>query len=149
MLCYRAFGAWIPPTQMTVRGTTALFPVDCDLAENLGSHIRHIAHARRHQGGLVCGVEPLLMPSWHLLASLEEEYNAIYMKCENSDDLSLFGKGAGGKPTATAMLGDLIDLAQENTMRWPEPQAITITSAGSVPRRHYLRVSADPHPGYS
>ena len=147
ILCYRAFGAWVPPAQMTIRGITELCPADCDLAESLGFRIRHIAHARRHGDGLVLGVEPLLLPSWHLLASVEEEYNAVYMQCKNSGDLSLFGKGAGGLPTATAMLGDLIDLAQENTMRWPEPRSLTIAEAGSLPRRHYLRVSAEPHPG--
>tara|TARA_R110002096_G_scaffold423452_2_gene630634 strand:+ start:41412 stop:43715 length:2304 start_codon:yes stop_codon:yes gene_type:complete len=147
ILCYRAFGVWVPTSTMDVRGITALCPADCDLAESLGFRIRHIAHARRHEGGLLCGVEPLLMPSWHLLASVEEEYNAIYMQCENSGDLSLFGKGAGGMPTATAVLGDLIDLAQENTMRWPEPRELAVAGAGSVARRHYLRISADPHPG--
>lgn len=147
ILCYRAFGVWVPTATMDVRGITELCPADCDLAESLGFRIRHIAHARRHQDGLLCGVEPLLMPSWHLLASVEEEYNAIYMQCENSGDLSLFGKGAGGMPTATAVLGDLIDLAQENTMRWPEPRERAVASAGSIARRHYLRVSADPHPG--
>jgi homoserine dehydrogenase len=75
----------------------------------------------------------------------------VYMKCASSGDLSLFGKGAGALPTATAVLGDLIDLAQDNSVRWPAPQSLPIaranTSSLPLPRRHYLRVVAQPHPG--
>ncbi|MEO8703813.1 MAG: hypothetical protein ABI867_27430, partial [Kofleriaceae bacterium] len=81
----------------------------------------------------------------HLLASVEEEYNAVYLKCAKSGDLSLFGKGAGALPTATAILGELIDLAQDNSVQWPEPR-VTVT-APSPARRHYLRVTAEAHPG--
>ena len=147
ILCYRAFGTWIPPGDIPIMGIRALRPGDCDLAESMGFRIRHIARARRLDGALDVAVEPLLLPDWHLLASVEEEYNAVYMQCACSGDLSLFGKGAGGLPTATAMLGDLIDLAQENSMRWPEPRDLPIVAAGSVPRRHYLRATAEPHIG--
>jgi homoserine dehydrogenase len=96
-------------------------------------------------------VEPMLLPAWHLLASVEEEYNAVYLRCASSGDLSLFGKGAGALPTATAILGDLIDLAQDNSVRWPVPHALPVARDGSAvvpsPRRHYLRITGQPHPG--
>ncbi|MBV8762536.1 MAG: hypothetical protein JO257_34950, partial [Deltaproteobacteria bacterium] len=57
----------------------------------------------------------------------------------------LFGKGAGALPTATAVLSDLIELAQDNSVQWPEPRAGAFVPA--PPRRHYVRVSAEPHPG--
>ncbi len=141
ILSYRAFGAWIPPGQLAVVGIGGLRPSDCQLALAMGYRIRHIARARRCEGALDLAVEPLLLPTWHLLASVEEEYNAVYMQCARSGDLSLFGKGAGGLPTATAVLGDLIDLAQENTMRWPEPQAIPMADKSKLRRQHYLRIS--------
>jgi homoserine dehydrogenase len=82
---------------------------------------------------------------------VEEEYNAVYLRCASSGDLSLFGKGAGALPTATAVLGDLIDLAQDNSVRWPVPQPLSVAAPGSTveppPRRHYLRVTGEPHPG--
>ena len=55
------------------------------------------------------------------------------MKTAASGDLSLFGKGAGALPTATAVLGDLIDLAQDNSVQWPEPRAIALVPAGAAP----------------
>ncbi len=145
ILAYRAFGVWVPPDQLSVRGIGELWPADCDLAESMGFRIRLIAHAARRGDELSGAVEPLLLPDWHLLASVEEEYNAVYMKNAASGDLSLFGKGAGALPTATAILGDLIDLAQDNSVQWPAPRPTSQTAA--PPRRHYVRVSADPHPG--
>jgi len=139
ILTYRAFGAWFHPGAVPVRGIRELDPADCDLVESMGFRIRLIARAARVNGCLDLAVEPLLLPDWHLLASVEEEYNAIYLKCASSGDLSLFGKGAGALPTATAVLGDLIDLAQENTAQWPAPQPIPLCPP--APRRHYLRVT--------
>lgn len=151
ILAYRAFGAWVRPDGFPVRGIREIDPADCDLAEAMGCRIRLIARATRLNGALDMAVEPLLLPAWHLLASVEEEYNAVYLRCASSGDLSLFGKGAGALPTATAVLGDLIDLAQDNSVRWPVPQLLSVARAGSAvepaPRRHYLRVTGEPHPG--
>jgi len=145
ILAYRAFGHWVPPDVLSVTGIRELRPADCDLAESMGFRIRLVAQAARTPTSLTAAVEPVLLPDWHLLASVEEEYNAVYLKCASSGDLSLFGKGAGALPTATAILGDLIDLAQDNSVQWPEPRALS--PAPSAPRRHYLRVTAEAHPG--
>jgi homoserine dehydrogenase len=145
ILTYRAFGAWIPPHELPVRGIGELRPADCDLAESMGFRIRLIATAARVGDALSARVEPMLLPDWHLLASVEEEYNAVYMRTAQSGDLSLFGKGAGALPTASAILGDLIDLAQDNSVRWPEPRTVTVAPAPV--RRHYLRLTAEQHPG--
>ena len=151
ILAYRAFGAWVRPDGFVVRGIREIDPADCDLAESMGFRIRQIARAVRTDGALDMAVEPLLLPSWHLLASVEEEYNAVYLRCVSSGDLSLFGKGAGSLPTATAILGDLIDLAQDNSVRWPVPRALAVAREGTavapVPRRHYIRITGQPHPG--
>ncbi|HEX4422686.1 MAG TPA: homoserine dehydrogenase, partial [Kofleriaceae bacterium] len=145
ILAYRAFGAWLPPDTLSVRGIGELWPADCDLGEAMGFRIRLIAHAARRGDRLTAAVEPLLLPDWHLLASVEEEYNAVYLRCASSGDLSLFGMGAGALPTATAVLGDLIDLAQDNSVQWPAPHRGS--PAPSPARRHYLRVTAEAHPG--
>ncbi|MCW5805503.1 MAG: homoserine dehydrogenase [Deltaproteobacteria bacterium] len=149
ILAYRAFGAWIPPDAMPVRGIGELRPADCDLAEAMGMRIRLVAHAasagKQGGGALAAAVEPVLLPDWHLLASVEEEYNAVYLRCASSGDLSLFGKGAGALPTATAILGDLIELAQDNSVQWPEPRPVA--AAPQPARRHYLRVTAEAHAG--
>lgn len=145
ILAYRAFGIWVPPHELPVRGIGELWPADCDLAEAMGFRIRLIARAARTAAGFTAAVEPVLLPDWHLLASVEEEYNAVYLKTVSSGDLSLFGKGAGAMPTASAVIGDLIDIAQDNSAQWPVPREVDLVPA--PPRRHYLRVSAETHPG--
>jgi homoserine dehydrogenase len=145
ILVYRAFGAWLPPDALSVRGIRDLAPADCDLAEAMGFRIRLIAHAARVPDALTAAVEPVLLPDWHLLASVEEEYNAVYMRTAASGDLSLFGKGAGALPTASAVLGDLIDLAQDNSVQWPAPRATPLAALPA--RRHYVRVTAEAHAG--
>jgi homoserine dehydrogenase len=147
ILAYRSFGAWFRPASFLVRGIRELTPVDCDLAEVMGFRIRHIARAARCEAGMDLAVEPVLLHDWHLLANVEEEYNAVYLRTRSSGDLSFFGKGAGGLPTATAVLGDLIDLAQDNSARWPVPVPIPLAGEAAPIRRHYLRVTAQAHPG--
>lgn len=145
ILAYRSFGAWFRPDAFLVRGIRELSPADCDLAEVMGFRIRHIARAARVNGAIDLAVEPMLLPDWHLLANVEEEYNAVYLSYRSAGDLSFFGKGAGALPTATALLGDLIDLAQDNSARWPMPVHCELAAAQE--RRHYLRLSAQPHHG--
>ena len=147
ILAYRAFGVWVRPDGFPVRGIHDIAPADCDLAEAMGCRIRLIARAARSHGALDMAVEPVLLPAWHLLASVEEEYNAVYLKCAVSGDLSLFGKGAGALPAATAVLGDLIDLAQDNSVGWPFPRTQAEGRVPASPRRHYVRATGDLHPG--
>ncbi|HEY6039480.1 MAG TPA: homoserine dehydrogenase, partial [Kofleriaceae bacterium] len=61
ILTYRAFGAWIPPDRLSVRGIRELWPADCDLAEAMGFRIRLIAHASRAADALTAAVEPVLL----------------------------------------------------------------------------------------
>lgn len=146
ILAYRSFGAWVPPDAFPVRGIRGIAAADCDLAEAMGFRIRHLARAAMVDGALDLAVEPLLLPNWHLLASVEEEYNAVYLECESAGDLSFFGKGAGGLPTATAVLSDLIDLAQDNSATWPTPKDLPRVTE-TPPRRHFLRITGTHHPG--
>jgi hypothetical protein len=114
----------------------------------MGCRIRLIARAARVNGALDMAVEPLLLPTWHLLASVEEEYNAVYLRCAASGDLSLFGKGAGALPTATAVLGDLIDLAQDNSVRWPVQRCRSSVALRRSQRRAGTTARhGRPHPG--
>ena len=146
ILAYRAFGLWFSPTDFPVRGIADITPVDCDLAEAMGFRIRHLARAARVGETLDLGVEPMLLRDWHLLANVEEEYNAVYLVCASAGDLSFFGKGAGALPTATAVVGDLIDLAQDHGARWPAPRRVPRADDTHIARRRYLRVSVQLHP---
>lgn len=141
ILAHRALGIWCKPGEFPVRGIRELTPADFDLAEAMGHRIRHIAHADElPDGSAELAVEPMLLPDWHLLASVEEEYNAVYLTCESAGDLSFFGKGAGGLPTATAVVGDLVDVALGTPTWWPTPNAQPLADPALRQRRHYVRI---------
>ncbi len=142
LLAYRTFGAWVPPDGFRVRGIRDLEPADFTLAELLGHRIRLIASASHEDGLLTLSVEPTALPAWHLLASVEEEYNAIYTVNDFAGDLAFFGKGAGAAPTATAVLSDLVDLGQGTAVAWPAPRPLPLRDALDRPRMHLLRVDS-------
>ena len=134
ILAYRAFGAWVRPDGFPVRGIRELGPgrLRPRRVDGLPHPPDRAGRARRRRARH--GRRAAAAAAWHLLASVEEEYNAVYLRCASSGDLSLFGKGAGALPTATAVLGDLIDLAQDNSVRWPVPQALPLAApAGGAP----------------
>ena len=141
ILAHRALGIWSKPGAFPVRGIRELTPADFDLAEAMGHRIRHIAHADElPDGSAELAVEPMLLPHWHLLAGVEEEYNAVYLTCESAGDLSFFGKGAGGLPTATAVVGDLVDVALGTPTWWPTPNGQPLANPALRQRRHYVRI---------
>jgi len=142
ILAYRAFGA--RSTDFPVEGIRHLSPIECDLAGAMGFRIRHLARAAVTPEGLHLSVGPVCLPTWHLLAGVEEEYNAVYAEFENAGDLALFGKGAGGPPTATAVLGDLVDVATNRQVGWPRPRPIQVVAAPAS--RWLLRVTHERHP---
>lgn len=144
LLAYRAFGAWVRPSEFPVAGIRPITPPDARLASALGLRIRHLAQAVESAHGLALEVGPALLPSWHLLARVEEEYNAVYLETESAGDLGFFGKGAGGEPTATEVLTDMVDVAQGRAVGWSPPRRIARAEPGE--RRRFLRIEALPWP---
>jgi homoserine dehydrogenase len=57
-------------------------------------------------------VHPTMIPNTHPLAAVRESFNAVFVKCEAAGDLMFYGRGAGGTPTASAILGDLVAVAR-------------------------------------
>jgi homoserine dehydrogenase len=148
LLAYRCFGIWARPDGFPTRGIRDLTPADLDLAGAFGLRVRHVAHATPHEDGVALAVEPVALPTWHLLASVEEEYNAVYLTSTSSGDLAFFGKGAGGLPTATAVLGDLVDVVARTSAGWPIPRVVRVTPP-DTPREHLVRVTCPHDPGTS
>lgn len=145
LLAYRCFGVWARPDAFTVRGIRELGPVHLDLASAFGLRVRHLAHATPRGEDLELAVEPVALPSWHLLASVEEEYNAVYLSSAASGDLAFFGKGAGGPPTASALLADLVDVAGGTQAGWPEPRLVRLRPPEQA-REHLLMVTFPNEP---
>ncbi len=113
ILIHTAFGMKIPPMKIPREGITKVSKDDIEYASQFGYKIKLLATAKRTGNQLECGVQPALIPVSHPLASVSNEFNALFVKGNAVDDLMFYGRGAGSMPTGSAVVGDIIDIAQK------------------------------------
>ncbi|MFT7648069.1 MAG: homoserine dehydrogenase [Candidatus Poriferisodalaceae bacterium] len=111
-----AFGARVVAGDVYQEGISRLTPADIEAARRMHHVIKLLAVAERVDGRVAVRVHPAMVPDQHPLASVRDSFNAVFLEGEAVDDLMLYGRGAGGFPTASAMLGDLIT-ASRNKLR--------------------------------
>jgi len=106
-----AFGAPIRGADVHREGITALGAVDIAAARRLGFVIKLLAVVEAAGGGVAVRVHPAMVPADHPLASVRDSFNAVFVEGPAVGELMFLGRGAGGSPTASAVLGDLLDAA--------------------------------------
>jgi homoserine dehydrogenase len=107
-----AFGARVVASDVYREGITNVSPDDIAAAHELGYVVKLLGVAEEVDGHVGVRVHPAMVPRDHPLASVRGSYNAVFIEGEAVGQLMLLGRGAGGGPTASALLGDLIDAAQ-------------------------------------
>jgi len=95
-----------------IKGISTITPEDIDYADRFGYVIKLIGIARRDNGRVEISVEPAFISKDHPLASVNNEFNAIYIYGEGIGETMLYGPGAGQLPTATAVVSDLVAVAK-------------------------------------
>ena len=108
-----AFGVWIGADAVHTEGIDGLTAEDLATAHRLGFVVKLLAVAEHTPGGVVARVHPTMIPAAHPLASIRGATNAIFIEGSSVGELLFAGPGAGGAPTATSVLGDVIDAARE------------------------------------
>jgi homoserine dehydrogenase len=107
-----AFGAKVVAGDVYHEGISAITQTDIDFASRLGYVIKLLAISERFDDGTVAvRVHPAMVPTEHPLASVRDSFNAVFVEGGAVGDLMFYGRGAGGFPTASAVLGDVIDAA--------------------------------------
>lgn len=107
-----AFGARVVAGDVYREGITAVTADDIAAARELGYVVKLLAVAEEHDGRVGVRVHPAMVPLDHPLASVRGSYNAVFIEGDAVGQLMLLGRGAGGGPTASAVLGDLVDAAK-------------------------------------
>jgi homoserine dehydrogenase len=96
-------------------------------------------------------VHPAMIPKTHPLASVRDSFNAVFIEGDAVGELMLYGRGAGGMPTASAVLGDLIDAAHNlragGTGRTPLPHRIPLRPIDELWSAYYLNIEVVDRPG--
>jgi homoserine dehydrogenase len=113
-----AFGAKVVAGDVYREGIADIGAQDIEAAARLGFAIKLLAVIEAGaDGALAVRVHPAMVPLAHPLASVRDSFNAVFVEGEAVGQLMLLGRGAGGPPTASAVLGDLVDAAHNLTVR--------------------------------
>ncbi len=153
-----AFGIPVDFAHCHVEGIRALEQTDVVYAAELGYRIKLLGIARRRADGIELRVHPTLIPHSHLLANVEGAFNAILVESDAAGQSLYYGRGAGGDPTASAVVADLVDVARTMTAdpsnRVPhlafQPDAMSalpLLPMAEVESAYYLRIHAHNRPG--
>ncbi len=156
ILAALAFGEKITPSDIFTEGIRRIAPIDFEYAHLLRHTIRLVCAARQTSEGLVLSVRPALIPTSTILASVQNAYNAVWVKGQFGEDTFYYGRGAGSRPTGVAVTSDLMRVAREICNGSPqrvspfaherlgEYNPIPITRQK---RAYYLRFRVDDRPG--
>jgi homoserine dehydrogenase len=112
ILATAAFGSRVVGDDVYREGISGITPRDIAYARDLGYVVKLLAIARNVDGAIEARVHPALLPRDHPLATVMEELNAVMIDGDPVGPVVLEGRGAGGGPTASAVVGDLIDVAR-------------------------------------
>jgi homoserine dehydrogenase len=93
-------------------GITGLTADDIVDAARLGYVVKLLAMAELDDGDVSVRVHPAMIPATHPLASVRDAFNAVFVEAEKAGQLMFYGRGAGGEPTATSVVGDLIEVSR-------------------------------------
>ena len=150
-----AFGGQVTFSDVHVEGITKITPEDIGFAHRLNHCIKLLAIAEKQkidgEDALCVRVHPSMIPLTHPLATVRESFNAIFVEGDAMGELMFYGRGAGGAPTASAVLGDLIDascnLKRSNSASIGEFKLMKISPIADLESQYFLEVEVDDQPG--
>ncbi|MFY9557456.1 MAG: homoserine dehydrogenase [Blastocatellia bacterium] len=155
ILASLAFGRFVDASLVHRQGITRITDLDIAMANEFGYRIKMIGFARRGQNCLDVRAHPMLVPIHHPLASVEGANNAIFISGSAVGEVMLVGPGAGQMPTASAVVGDLINLA--SALRLPDfaPYFQPVIDSNDAPlcsiedneSAFYVRLETEDSPG--
>jgi homoserine dehydrogenase len=104
------------------------------------------------EGGISVRVHPAMIPRTHPLAGVREAFNAVFVEAESAGPLMFYGQGAGGAPTASAVLGDVVAVARNKVVGGRGPgestyKELPILSMGQALTRYHIRLDVADRPG--
>ncbi|MFN2611494.1 MAG: homoserine dehydrogenase [Actinomycetota bacterium] len=107
-----AFNARVVAGDVYREGITQVSQRDIELARNLGYVVKLLAIGERVDGEIAVRVHPTMIPVNHPLASVRENLNAVFIEGERVGELMFYGRGAGGDPTGTSVVGDIVAVSR-------------------------------------
>ncbi len=152
-----AYGTPVPMSAVYTEGISKISTVDIAFARELGFIIKLLGIAKCQKQVIEARVHPTLVPAESPIAQVNGVYNAIHLVGDAVGDIVLYGQGAGSLPTASAVVGDIIDLARNRmhgsfsrvpatSFQWESRQALAIKPMAEIESRYYLRCMVKDEP---
>ena len=151
-----AYGFQPSLDQVQVEGIRNLAGADVKYAADFGYRIKLLAVVAKEGDEVEVGVHPTLIPFSHMLANVNDAFNAAYVKGDMSDYTMYYGRGAGRAPTASTVIGDIGDIARN--LAYDETRyargvpnyaegKVRLRAAGDIKSKYYLRFMLTDRPG--
>ncbi|WP_269779116.1 homoserine dehydrogenase [Propioniciclava soli] len=153
ILASLAFHTRVHLDDVDCEGIAEVGAADIEAAEQIGCVVKLLARCTLSADGTIAvGVHPTLVPATHPLAGVRGAFNAVFVESINAGQLMFMGPGAGGSPTASAVLGDVVTAARNRVrgVAGPGESAYStpgITDPGRVRSRHHLALVVRDEPG--
>jgi homoserine dehydrogenase len=148
-----AFHTRVSDTDVYREGITKITATDVKVAKAMDMVIKLLAIAElTPEGEISVRVHPALISRTHPLASVRESFNAVFVEAKSAGQLMFYGKGAGGEPTASAILGDLVAVARHKVSGGIGPKEsdyadLKIAKIGQTKTRYLIRLNVADKPG--
>ncbi|MCI6467687.1 MAG: homoserine dehydrogenase [Faecalicatena sp.] len=148
-----AFHSRVVFQDVYTEGITKITSADIAYAKEFDSVIKLLGVAHNTEGGIEVGVYPMLINKEHPLASVRDSFNAVFVHGDAVDDAMFYGRGAGELPTASAVLGDVIDVARDIEYQCTGRISCTcykelpIKAFDDVKNKFFLRMQVKNQPG--
>lgn len=152
ILASLAFHTRVSLDDVAREGITGLTDEDVAWAARTGHVLKLLAVAERLDGGISVRVHPALVPLEHPLAGVRGAFNAVFVEAEAAGQLMFYGPGAGGVPTASAVLGDLVSVARHRAVGGRGPAEsfyaeLPVLPAHAAVSRFQVRLDVADRPG--
>ena len=148
-----AFHSRVVFSDVYTEGITKITAADIEYAREFDSVIKLLGVARSTETGIEVGVYPMMIGKEHPLASVRDSFNAVFIHGDAVDDAMFYGRGAGEMPTASAVVGDVIDAARDLTYGCTGRisctcyRQIPVKDFGEVENKFFLRMQVKNRPG--
>jgi homoserine dehydrogenase len=154
ILAELAFHTRVTFDDVHCEGITEVSAADVAAAREMGFVIKLLAVAERTEdgGGVIVRVHPTMVPRDHPLAAVRDAFNAVFIEAENAGEMMFYGRGAGGAPTASAVLGDVVAVARNLRAGGRGPGESTyagleVRGVEQARTRYYVNLDVADRPG--
>ena len=152
LLAALAFHTNVKGSEVFCEGITGVKPQDIEAAKAMNCTVKLLAVARANEDNIAVKVHPAMVPLKHPLAAVSGAYNAVFVTTREAGELMFLGPGAGGSPTASAVMGDVVTVARHlvrgtTAMTSSNYRDRPVAPIGESRTRYFINVEVTDRPG--